>query len=255
MISIYVFGVILNGCQIALLLYQKRTKVPFEISLLSLAIADFLTSLIPSIIHIFKLLQPALYLLIIVYIYYASSMTSAFQLGFIAFQRLVAVLYPHRYHSLITRRCCITATCIMWLISFLLILPIFIKANHLYMTFYFHIPLLAGAAIFVSYFMLNYQLLKHRNRSVANQLWNKHRRILIYSTTITVVFLLSTLPYAIAHVYFKQDATFRNATSYMYIFHVIFNPLLYFLVQYLNFKKLCIKVSDTGTAIQTRGNR
>ena len=245
---------ILNGSQIGLLLYQKRIKVPFDISLLSLAVADFLTSLIPSIVHIFKLFQPVLYLHIISYIYYTSCLTSAFQLGFIAFQRLVAVLYPHKFCSIITRRCCIIATCIIWLISILLILPIFIRKNDRYMNVYFYIPLLAGVVIFVSYFMLNYQLLKYKNRSVANQSWDKHRRIIIYSTTITVVFLLSTLPFTIAQVYFKQDDTFKHAASYMYIFHVIFNPLLYFLFQYMSFKKLCMKVSDAGTAVQTRAN-
>ena len=248
-LSICGFGVVLNGIQIAVLLYQKKTKVPFDLSLISLAMADFLASLLPMILHLFPF-RSLVYLIIMGDIYYASCMTSSFMLGFIAFQRLIAVRYPHRYTVLLTRKRCIITICLMWLVSCLLILPVFFRRGSFYDIIYLHIPWLAGAVIVVCYAMLNYQLLKQRNRSVVDQSWNRHRKILVYSTIVSFVFLLSTIPFTFSVMYLPTHHPFVNVATYVYIFHVIFNPLLYFVVQYLNLRRLCRQVSDTETVVQ-----
>ena len=246
-LSICGFGVILNVIQIAMLLYQKKTKIPFEISLISLALADFLASLLPMILHLFRL-KSLLYLIIIADIYYASCMTSSFLLGFIAFQRLIAVRYPHKYSVLLTRRRCIITICLMWLVSCALIIPLLFKPGTFYDIIYLHIPWLAGAVICVSYAILNYHLLKQRNQFVTNQSWNRHRKILLYSTTVTIVFLLSTIPFTFSVMHLPRNHSFRNVAEYVYVFHVIFNPLLYFVVQFLNLRRRCGQVSDAETA-------
>ena len=249
-LSICGFGVVLNGIQIAVLFYQKKTKVPFDLSLISLALADFLASLLPVIILLLGILRSWLYMFIIAGIYYASSMTSSFILGFIAFQRLIAVRYPHRYTVLLTRKRCIITICLMWLVSCLLVLPVFLIPFTFYDKIYLHIPWLAGAVIVVCYAMLNYQLLKQRNRSVVDQSWNRHRKILVYSTIISFVFLLSTIPFTFSVMYLPTHHPFFNVATYVYIFHVIFNPLLYFVVQYVNLRRLCGQVSDIETVVQ-----
>ena len=240
---------ILNIIQITILFYKGKIKVPFDLSLISLALADFFTALLPLTIHLLNLRQ-SVYLTIIGYIYYASLLTSSFMLGYIAFQRLIAVLYPHKYPILMTRRRCIITMCLMWISSSLFIIPVLIVRSTFYGIIFVHIPVAVGAVIFFSYAMLNYQLLRQRNRSVVNQSWNGHRRILVYSTTLTTVFLLSTLPYTVSIMRLPQTAPTVNVLSHIYMSRVIFNPILYFVVQYWNVKKLCGQVSNTETAIQ-----
>ena len=253
-LSICGIGVLLNTIQLAVLFFQRKTKVPFDLSLINLALADFFTSLLPMIFHLFYL-KASFYLTIIGYIYYSSWLTSSFMLGYIAFQRLIAVLYPHKYPILMTRRRCIITMCLMWISSSLFIIPVLIVRGTFYNIIFVHIPVAVGAVIFFSYAMLNYQLLKQRNRSVVNQSWNGHRRILVYSTILTVVFLLSTIPYTISLMRWPIQDKFTYIASHIFISHVIVNPIFYFVVQYLNLKRLCGKVGDNGTAIEDTNRR
>ena len=258
-LAIYGIGMLLNTLQIAILLYQKRTKLPFDISLISLAVANLVLSIAPVSVHFYLLAKPVAalsrtYLTVIGYIYYASAMISAFQLGFIAFQRLIAVLYPHRFSTLITRRRCVITIFLLWLFSIILMVPFMLKFNTTYYKVYNHIPLLVGAVIFVSYAILICHLLKMKRVSTEGERSKRHRKIIFYSASVTAVFLLSTFPYTISILTAKGLHAIPTFASYMYIVHVIFDPLLYFLLQYLNIRRSSRQVGNIATEVQRVDN-
>lgn len=233
-IAIYAVGLFLNLLEIVLLLHLRRTKQPFDLTLISLASANLYVSFIPIPAYVTMLAgvpsNVRVFAVLVEFTHNTACMTSAFHLGFIAFQRLVAVRYPHQSSIWLTRKCCIITICFLWFTSLLMHLP-FCFFNY---TQVFSIALLfVGVAILFSYSALNYQLFSSKRISRSGISSNQNIHILIYSTMVTAVFLLSTFPLNISIIISSHAPLYA---IYLYKTRVISDPLLYFLYHYLKRK-------------------
>lgn len=234
-LSICTIGVALNVLQIALLLHQRRTKLPFDVTLISLALANFVVSLAPMVIYLFLIANISLtkYLIyVLAYIYTASNSTSALHLVYIALQRLIAVSHPHKFSTWLTRKSCVTTLGLFWLVPILLVLPLQLDFTYSYYKFYIHIPLLLGVIIFLCYAALNYYILTRRRISIRGQSSSRSFQLLVYSTVVTLVYLICTFPITILLICAKDRSAVPLYASYLYVAHVVLDPLLYFLFQY-----------------------
>ena len=231
--AICLASILLNGIEISLLLYEKRTKIAFDVTLMSLAFADLLISLslIGYLFHLPELLEH-----ILRHAIFTSSFTSAVHLMFIAVQRLIAVFYPFKAATLLTRkRCCIIISS-LWIVSVVTSVPIIFR-NDDYYRVYLCTPVVFGSAILLLYVALNYNMLTRRKISMTRNSFNQNLHVMIYSTSITLAFLICTFPYTILLMKNTYTPQVPYYAFYLYILHVALDPVLYFLFHYLKAKK------------------
>ena len=215
-----------------MLLYEKRTKVPFDLTLLSLAVSDLIVScgLIGYLCD-----PPNVLKFILRHLIFTSGFTSALHLIFIAIQRLIAVRLPLKAAILLTRRRCLVYKSLLWIASFIASMPI-IRGNDAYYRVYLCTPLVFGSVILLLHVALNFAMRSRRLVSSARANEGQNRRVLLYSTAITSVFLICNFPYT---VLLMKNTYTRNVPehTYLYILHVFCDPILYFLFHYVKARK------------------
>ena len=115
----------LNSIQIHMISQQQNMKNPFQITLLSLSTADLLTAitlLLDGGIYALKILRiiPAhdTFTVVQTALYGFSLSSSMLHVIFIAIQRLLAILFPLRIKSLLTKRRCYLALFLAWVTCF-----------------------------------------------------------------------------------------------------------------------------------------
>ena len=244
-IAICVSGVVLNSGEIVLLLHAKRTKLPFDIALISLAASDLITSLALSIVIItqeIKTINGALIWIIKLYVLVliGSGISSAFHMIFIAVQRLVAVLYPLNLSIWITRKRSTITICLMWATSAAATVPIY--GNGQNMRFLAYSSFIFAGAIILCYAMINYKIITRRQLSVTVNS-TQNLQVLFHSICVTAIFFGCTLTFSIAQLINSPDMIFYGI--YVYILQVVLNPIAYFFFKFLKeraslpFGRLC----------------
>uniref|UniRef100_A0A0K0EIT7 G_PROTEIN_RECEP_F1_2 domain-containing protein n=1 Tax=Strongyloides stercoralis TaxID=6248 RepID=A0A0K0EIT7_STRER len=120
---IFSIGIIGNCFVLLIIYFEKRTKKSTNILIMNLAIADLLFILIyipESTTTLFgKNLLPESSCRYQMFLTYISIFASAYTLVLLAFDRLVAVVYPLRAIYLRTFKNTIISCCIIWIISFI----------------------------------------------------------------------------------------------------------------------------------------
>ena len=234
-IIISAFGILLNGSEVIILLYEKRTKVPFDISLLSLAFSDLIVSF--CLIAYFLQL-PDLFEQIFRHLIFTLGFLSALHLMFIAIQRLIAVRLPFKAAILLTRKRCFIVVASLWIASLTISLPIILR-NDTYYRVYLCTPLVFGCFILILYTALNFNMLTRRPiSSTRPNKENQNLHVAIYSTVIVLLFLICTFPYTILLMENTYTPTVPRYAFYLYILQLVFDPILYFLFHYLRARKL-----------------
>ena len=122
-LALGILGIILNAVQIRMITRKRKTRQPFQITLLSLSVADLLiaiTLLTSGVDYLLISLNIAhfkgWFYLVQLSFYGFSLLSSMLHVSFIALQRLLAVLYPLRIKRILTGRRCLIAIAVIWVL-------------------------------------------------------------------------------------------------------------------------------------------
>ena len=238
-LSICGLGIALNSCEIASLFHARRTKLPCDITLISLALSDLLLALttlvLGTIIYVRPILMKSkMYSNAFIFCIYSSSLSSALHLLFIAIQRLFAVLYPLKASIWITRKHSITTVLLLWLASVVVAVPVPIRF-YIYNRILLFSPFVAASIIAACYFVINFRMMTRKSPTGADQ-QTQNISILAYSISVTAIFLICTFPYtifAIQKVAPVPQLKFPDYTVYLFYLQAVFNPFVYFFFQIL----------------------
>ena len=245
--TVSLLAIILNVAQIVLMIYKKKTKVPFEITLLSLALADVLVSMSQCLFFTFIYLQfrgfftlPLAVIGVLASLVGFSIYSSLFHSVFIAVQRIYAVSLPIKFRVNFSSGICLVSIVVIWIVSLTLsVVVIFLEIfnGHAY------ILLAASGVLVLCYTMISYRVRLQRSRvsiSTNPQQQNDSTcRTLVYSILVTAAFMFCTLPTAV-HIIIRSDSVFAlKFAELMLTLNPVVDSLLYFAFSYMNQKKCC----------------
>ena len=236
-LSICGLGIALNSCEIASLFHARRTKLPFDVALISLALSDLILALITLVLGTMTYVRPILmeskmYSNTFIFCIYSSSLSSALHLLFIAIQRLVAVLYPLKASIWITRKRSIITLLLLWLASSVIAVPVPI-GYYIYNRIISFTPFVSAGVITACYFVINFRMMTRKSPTGADQ-QTQNISILVYSISVTAIFMICTFPYtifAIQIVARVSQVKFPDYTVYLFYLQAVFNPFVYFFFQ------------------------
>ena len=236
-------GIALNFCEIASLLHTRRTKLPFDITLISLAMSDLMLAMATLIFGIVLRsltnlatvkVHGSLYVNLFTFSIYASSLSSALHMWFIAIQRLIAVLYPFKVSIWMTRKRSIITVLLIWVLSISVTAPVSVKCCT-YQRFLMYSPLVSAVVIVVCYSIISFKMMT-RKRPIVGSQQTQNLSVLLYSISFTAIFIICTFPYAIYAM--KQPVHILQMSIPGYVLHlfflqVVFDPVIYFFFQIL----------------------
>ena len=269
-IAITLSGSFLNALEIASFAEIRGRRSPFNMTLLSLAIADLVVSLVGccalilDIIHdnIIKIQKNVNVLINIAALtgIFLSLATSVLHVIFITIQRALSVLMPLQCKRILTRRRCIACLVAIWIIS------AFYGTNYTFLTsknidqIFGILTLVCTGVLLLSYSMI-YHILRTRQSYLSNRRAIRQRRsVLLHSVCVTAIFLMCTLPRAlqIFQIYPTNIPYIRFIPKLLLIANSVGDPLIYFL-----FKKyrratrnnLCCCCRERDTAIEVQNSQ
>ena len=242
-------AIILNVAQIVVMIYKKKTKVPFEKTLLSLALADAFVSISKF------LFLASIYLLLggIIIITTPWKVIGVFNLMvgfsiyfamchsiFIAVQRIYAVFLPIEFRENFTSGICLVSIFAVWVVSLALsALEIFLRNFNGYV----YIMLAASGVLILCYTMICCHVRSQRSRvSISTnpqQQNDSTSRTLVYSVLVTAAFLFCTVPHVV-NMLIRSDSYFAlRITGLMLTLNPVVDSLLYFAFSHMSQKKCC----------------
>lgn len=216
-IAIGSLGMILNMFQLILMVRGKKTKLAFDITILSLDIADIFASIsliLDSIRESFSLNGVIIYSETFRRInsigLYFSIYSSFFHALLIAMQRLFAVFFPMKFQKHFTKRSCITCLVVIWILSLLLsVLTNYLKFSR---KIFPHMIVSIGVLLTVFYFMICWRLYSQRRTVSARRsstVGHRNHWVLQYSVIVTVAFIACTFPFGVLLIR-RSTGTFNS---------------------------------------------
>ena len=230
-LSLCTVGSVLNVFEVASLLLAKKTKLAFDMTLISLAASDLTLAIAVCILLVLTGSLPTVatsqkYMSLHALVIISSSLTSTWHMLFIAIQRLVAVLYPFKVSIWMSKRHCIIILCLLKVISIVAVAPMYYKI-HVYERCIIYTPVAVASAIVVCYTIINYRIMSRKRPSISRPA-SQNLHILMYSVCVTIIFMICTLPYTIHAITHPNTFQFPCYIFYIYLTQSILNPLAYF---------------------------
>ena len=262
LIAIGAIGIILNSIQISLITRRSNTKTPYEMTLLSLSIADVITASSLLFYGIYELLLSrdivesvdALHFMYEIALD-LSLVTSLLHVVFIAVQRLFAVIRPLLLHVMFTKSRCRLGLACIWLISLIYCgWSSWAKSagsGSLIVTAYLIVS--SAMLLIPSYSLICYHIYYKRKKS------NNRRRqqctVIAYPIFVTAAFIICTVPLAIAFFKLYVPCNFYQFIIPRWFLYVnsIFDPILYFLFKDCRIRKSARKLSARFTWRKSAG--
>eukprot|EP00795_Rhopilema_esculentum_P008358 gene8358-14327_t len=234
-------GVIANTLLIAALYKERKLKRPFQMTILSLAVADLLNCIWLTVAGPVKpppghKLQPV-YRKVYLAVVALSATTSMLHLMFVTLQRLIAVLLPFRSAQLITQQRCAVVIALIWLTSAAAIwLSYMENIKRMILTYTPALTFICALTLIVSYSFICYRVwLRKRLASTASSSQSEY--ILLYSILVTVLFIICTFPASVTILYDKKFSESWNDALVIYWLNAVIDPAIYFLFGTLKKKK------------------
>ena len=243
---------VLNIVEIAMIAKIRRKKRIYEIILLSLSMSDCMFGLSNVVVSSIYLSNTNSYgeLLETAYISYAFFiLTSIFHLIYIAVDRVMIVLKPLQYKSIFTSKRQKIGIAILWILAFVIGVTTYTAYELAEMepavsdrqnqpvsrnNFQKDIQLVLSIVIVVldfsmvvSYGIIIYRM-SYKKRKTFTPKSAKHERLPILCVLIAAVFVLFTMPYAIARVSFGSVPFWAN---FILLLNSGMNSLVYFFRQ------------------------
>lgn len=270
-ITIGIFGLVLNTLQIKSIARKEKIKSPFEITLLSVAAADFIVSATAVVgITVILLISNSViqlknfegFILLNPLVTYLSVSSSLLHVSYLAVQRVLVIFCPLNFKHNANKRCMI-AIALIWLSSGVYILLIILKFYRLF-TILAYLTIICGAVLVLSYSFICYRI-KKRIHLLASQRSTSHatsqvvliqnQSVLAYSMCVTVAFLICNVPNSVnVLIGFRACRMLRNFSEWLLYLNSALNPLLYFLFDY--FKQgliLCCCSTSKSNRVATIG--
>ena len=216
-VAIGSFGMILNMLQLILMVRSKKTKLAFDITILSLDIADIFASIcfiMDGVYEYFSLdgiiiFSKTLRRIASIGLYF-SIYSSFFHALLIAMQRLFAVFFPMKFQKHFTKRSCITCLVITWILSLILsVLTNFFKFSRALLP---RMIVSIGVLLSMFYIMICWRLHSQRRRVYdrrSSTLVRRNNWVLQYSVIVTVGFVACTFPFGILLIR-RSTGTFNS---------------------------------------------
>ena len=236
-LSICGLGIVFNFCEIASLVHAKKTKLPFDITLISLAVSDLLLAITSLVLGISISVIPHLaasdwYSKVITFCIQSSSFSSALHILFIAFQRLVAVVHPLKISIWITRKRSIVTVLLLWLTSAVVSVPASMDF-YIYQRIFICSPFFSIIIVIICYFIISFKMMTRKAPTAGGQ--RAHNiSVLAYSMSITAIFMICTLPFTIYAIQEPVSLLRMRPPSYvllLFYVQVVLDPILYFFSQ------------------------
>ena len=251
-------GTVLNVFEIALICKGGQHRIPFQMAVLSLAVADLLTCLPVSITNALFVLFGFDYSDIPIDVYSKSIIfaiiSSQLHVMFIATQRLIAVMFPLSCKLIVTSFRCRILLGLFWIVSLSIAA---LLENYLYAIY---ISTLACAVIIG----FTYAFIVHRvrNRSVvgaSNAASSASSNITSYSVVLFLLFVVCHFPLLSVLIIYNMKKS-RNspwvATYYLFLLNSITNPLVYFLFKVFKHGVfICCKRKEATVSIENPRSR
>ena len=238
-IAIGDLGITLNFCQIVSLLSAKKTKAPFDVTLISLAISDFLLSSLASASNIINHSLPNVAMLKLfrhftIILFNLLAVSSSLHMWFVAIQGLIAVLYPLKLSTWITKKRSVVTLLLLWLVSSVLS-TLLSMDNYTYERIFICSPFFSTTVLIVCYFIINHKMLTRKALTVRGQR-TQSMSILVYSSTITVIYIITIFPMTIESI--RQPVLLRKIdfitnAHQIFFLQIGLDPCVYFFSQIL----------------------
>ena len=218
---IAVTGIVLNTCQILATFKHIHKKAPFDLSVLSLSVADLFSSGFTLIFMVYwhlldnSLIQHKSVIESVSRVCLQFSvLSSMFHLAFIAIQRVFAVVSPLKFRSRFNETYCYRSIAVVWFLSLTFSLVNFFAASS---DMIGYIVLSSELLLVVTYSIICCTVKKEDNfahalQSPEQQRSSAFRKIFLYAIYMSLAFILCTLPSALYSVKLVQ----RVDPSYIY---------------------------------------
>ena len=240
--SIGIVAFLLNSVQAFLILRQKKTKTPFDISVLGVCIADLIAlvsflinficvDLLTHNVATFDWRYPHY---VSIAGFYFSMAASLFLTLFIAIQRLFAVFSPLKFRIVFTRRRCCYCLIFILIMS---ILPCLHASSFENIDMFLYSVIMCGCLLIVCYIVICSTVYKRREciSAIAQYQTRRTIRTLKYCVLITISFIMCTLPFSILCI-IKESP---KSILFLILLNPLFNSLLYFVFNYRKPQTCC----------------
>ena len=207
-ITIGLTGVILNTIQLMLIVSRKEAKLAFDLTILSLNIADLIVSICFTIVFSYIYLFwtsvittwiPTEWKMIAIGIDF-SNFSSIWHSLFLAIQRSFNVLFPRKFQIYFTKKRCIAGLIVIWILSILQTALTHIgNVGLLYPSVYL---IIIAACLIAFYLMICSRVCYKREQlssTLASSSHHQNNWTLQYSVLLTITFVACTFPYIVFH--------------------------------------------------------
>ena len=251
-------GFILNVIQSASIIRKKKIKSAFEVTLLSLSLANITVSLITTIYYVKFLLFinktiDGRFIPEFIYLhgiaFHLSLTSSLLHVCFIALQRLIAVLFPFQFNRYFTRNYSLCVLGLIWLASGSYIALMVLRYYRLYEVLSY-VVIICGVILILAYSLICKRVNNRVDFTVTRTTAQQNRSVILHSFCITVVFMICNLPFAVDVLNgFAVSKVFRNVAEWLLYLNIVVDPVIY-----LMFDRL--RVSLTNCCLRfTRRNQ
>ena len=243
-------GIVLNVIQLVLIIRGKKITLAFDLTILSLNIADLLVAIASTLksIYIYFTLTDVSTLERIVSTVIEVGIdfcifSSFFHALFIAMQRFFAVLFPINFRISFTKRRCIAGLVAIWIFSILMTaVPYLVKSIDI-----FHpVVVVVIDSLLTTFYVIICCRVYYQRRAVSTMASIQHGQnswTLQYSAIVTIAFVICTFPYAVVEIQylsvnivpFRENVEITHALQLTYLMIMLnpaIDPVLYFIVNY-----------------------
>ena len=249
-IAIGVAGIAMNALEIIMILKGGQYRLPFQMSLLSLAVADMLAALSLTLwsnfVLLLKLGYPVPKMLTYYYIRAVifSSISSQLHVIFITIQRMIAVLLPFSCKRILTQFRCFLVLALLWIAS----LGATGLINDIPDTV--ALTIITGVLIAFSYAFIVYRI---RNRPVVvTRDSSLGSDVTLYSGILFLLFVACYFPFSFFHIIHgaeKGNSGQFIAVYYFYWLNTLTNPVVYCLFKSFKGGAKCFKSKGTANCV------
>ena len=231
---------ITNFLQLSVTIRKRQYLLPFDVSVLSLCMADVVTSVgvlvfsTLAFIHVYEPISEFMLINMPIVLTFAVT-SSAFHVSFIAIQRLLAVSKPIKFRILFKRRHCMLMLISIWILSALLTYPWKDPSTMIAMKCIF---ILSASTLIPCYLFLCWHMKK--NRSVPSSSNAVNQKVYIHSLAVTILFLVCKIPPIVYAFMYTTSDVFRLVSEFFFYLNASLNPIIYFYLNRCNLRR-CLK--------------
>ena len=255
-----IFGLAANVVQFVSVKKAMRNLNSFDITVISLNIADAVSSLFFTLYGIARILIHhriigMQYLLYIEFGLNFSVIASFNHIIFIALQRMFAIIFPLNIRSIITSRRFKISLAVMWLVAIgYAVTCAFESVDFLAVNSY--TILVSGCLLIGLYFVICFRAMRQSHappRSSIHGNRSQRRSVLLHSLFVTLGFVVCFFPFAVNYLFVGYDFVAVLVADLLVMLNTFVDVFVYFLIRHLKIARIKRSASRFDTQARTRG--